>query len=343
MITITSTNYFDILLHNHVLFEFGGLGKLFETHGYYDKITDITDVISHEILHDLLDSNEDPYELRKTYDDMSMFKDINPFFTELKLRVDLKYSSAIKRNKIDASYDPINSKIQINDGVVSFCPMITISGFCNSKSGVIDEMIYTLGHEFTHAYNDYMVYVKSGHRKRLKDLSDMSKINNAISNPNSLIGYMIGAVLYMADQAEKNAFIAQLKNELELYKGDLNSSKDCTHAIMTTNTYQNIQNVTAFCNKFEEEINQNEKGTDNAKILFVDELNRIAEKNFKNFESAFKWFKYQVYEINANFNKKAPKIVHDVYTQRNDSKRINVDFDTLDKTSKRINRIFYEK
>ena len=48
-------------------------------------------------------------------------------------------------------------------------------------------------------------------------------------------------------------------------------------------------------------------------------------------------------KINANFNKKAPKIVHDVYTQRNESKRMNVDFDTLDRTSKRINRIFYEK
>lgn len=338
-----NNNDIDFCLHNHIVFEFGGSGELFESHGYYDKITDITDSIANAILNDLIRTKDDPFILHKTYNDMSIFNGIDPFFDNFIVNVDIEYSTNFKQNVVTASYDSINSKIYVCDEIISFCPRIKINGRGYSKMDIINIIIYKLGHEFTHAYNDYMVYIKSGYKKRLTDLYDMSSINRSMIIPKDLIEYAIGSTLYMSSQAELNAFIAQLKNELEQYNGPFNTSSDFTKAIMSTNAYKNIKNVTDFCNSIEDEVNKPGELSDKIKDMFVSTLNKVSGKSFKNFIPAFKWFKYKVYEINSKFNKKSPKIIHDVYVERNASKHIDPDLSNLERITKRIQRVFNKK
>jgi hypothetical protein len=314
-------------LLNHLNFEFDNFGAVYESHGYYDKISDIVVNLIRNIRDDILKLN-DGERLTKCYRDMSLFGDSKLFFDGFSMTIDIKYSTS-EKNNIHGGYDLFNSNMIVYGDNISFCPIIYISGYGDSKRYILGKMYNIIGHEFTHAYNDYMIFKKSGFKKRMRDIYNPVSVNRAAASSN-FIESAIGNVMYLTDISEINARIAELKQELEIYNGSFNDSKDVSIAISKTDLYHKVKDVNDIIRILDSNFNDGTIFSDYLKNLFLLDMNDMSGKKFNTFNQAFKYLKERVYELNKRFYEKVSKVAHDVFVDKHSNKIIDFNIDSKD-------------
>jgi hypothetical protein len=306
----------DECLYNHVNFELGSFGYgLMESHGYYDDISDLVNPIVKLISKDIFEI-KNGHRLSKAYNDMSIFDDSKTFFDNILIDVSIVYSEDLNENKIIGVYD-YNSKMSSNNGKISFFPEIQIIGSIKSKTDFISKLYRTVGHELTHAYNDYMTFKKSG--KRVVDSYKQGDVNMSLSS-NDGLKKAIGYILYVTSQLETNSHIAQIKQELEEYNGSFITSFDLTKALMQTDYYKKLDGSEAILNKLKSYVDE---GNDVINEIITRYASELSKKQLKNANQSIKYLGTRIYNSKRKFNQTASKIAHDVFVEKNKSKSID--------------------
>ena len=106
----------------------------------------------------------------------------------------------------------------------------------------ISELQSTLMHELTHAYNNYMMLLK-GNRNYI-NVAKSTLYKNIVSFPEKINAeYHIKRAMYFLLGYEKNAFIAQIKADLENNKDKIYGPIDALNVLKKSDTYVTYQRL----------------------------------------------------------------------------------------------------
>ena len=94
----------------------------------------------------------------------------------------------------------------------------------------------TLMHELTHLYNNYMMLLK-GDQNFIKT-SRSTMYRNIVDTSSSGVERELKTALYFLLGYERNAFIAQLKAELEEHKGKINTPREALEILKNCPVYK---------------------------------------------------------------------------------------------------------
>lgn len=106
----------------------------------------------------------------------------------------------------------------------------------------ISELQSTLMHELTHAYNNYMMLLK-GNRNYI-NVAKSTLYKNIVSFPEKINAeYHIKRAMYFLLGYEKNAFIAQIKADLENNRDKIYGPIDALNVLKKSDTYVTYQRL----------------------------------------------------------------------------------------------------
>lgn len=197
-----------------------------EKYGIYDGCEELANYITNDIFS------------RHAFDDASQYSkeslgDIkNIFFKELTVDVDTSSDDGGEcDDEISIGSDLLVDEIYINIYLVN-----------PTKS----EVKGILMHELTHIYNNYIMQLKGD--KNFIKTSRSAMYQNIIDMSGGPIERDIKTVLYFLLGYERNAFIAQLKAELEDHKDKINTPREALEILKNCpiyKTYMRINNILA--------------------------------------------------------------------------------------------------
>ena len=197
-----------------------------EKYGIYDGCEELANYITNDIFS------------RHAFDDASQYSkenlgDIkNIFFKELTVDIDTSSDDGGEcDDEISIGSDLLVDEIYINIYLVN-----------PTKS----EVKGILMHELTHIYNNYIMQLKGD--KNFIKTSRSAMYQNIIDMSGGPIERDIKTVLYFLLGYERNAFIAQLKAELEDHKDKINTPREALEILKNCpiyKTYMRINNILA--------------------------------------------------------------------------------------------------
>ena len=197
-----------------------------EKYGIYDGCEELANYITNDIFS------------RHAFDDASQYSkenlgDIkNIFFKELTVDIDTSSDDGGEcDDEISIGNDLLVDEIYINIYLVN-----------PTKS----EIKGILMHELTHIYNNYIMQLKGD--KNFIKTSRSAMYQNIIDMSGGPIERDIKTVLYFLLGYERNAFIAQLKAELEDHKDKINTPREALEILKNCpiyKTYMRINNILA--------------------------------------------------------------------------------------------------
>ena len=309
----------DQFIIDHISYELGSLSEydIFESHGYYDNISYIVEKIHDNIRSSIL-SLKNGETFKTTLSDMSIFNKDKVFFDEYSLSVEVTYKEDEKdlnRNLSGGSYFE-DSQMTIKDGIIEFYPIMEIHAIGSSKMKIMNFILKDIGHEFLHAYNDYCVFKNSEGKSRLIDI--YFKYNYKTAETSTLKPeVLVSKILYFTDQAEKNARIAQIKQEIERYKDGRWKQIDIKNAVESTEINRDIQDAENKLSELIDRSSGNDRNAEDNKYYTIEAVKELSGYGFSTFEQAIRFLKNKIYKVRKQFNKQAYKIATDVYLENN--------------------------
>ena len=285
--------------------------SILESHGYSDYVSGIIQKLYKRINHDI---GSMKINTNKTfiYDDMSLFSGTDVFFTGFKIIISVDYNEKYKTDESSGGYND-KGFLEYDGDIVKFCPDIIVYAKGSNNLGIRKVIGKTLGHEFTHAYNDYEMFINSKGKKRLgtsflKGYSDMA------SNSPNPIENNIDKIIYFTDRSERNAHVAQLNQELERHKEPMFTELTFTDAIRSTETYKKLLDVIDALNILQNLASSDTSGKNRNDIIKV--VNSLTGRKFRRFRSAFDFLRDRVVRSKMKIEEQAPKIAYDIYRKR---------------------------
>jgi len=284
--------------------------SVLESHGYVDNVADLIQALYKRINPDvgLMEENT---ENRFIYDDMSIFKGVDVFFTGFKITIIVDYNTSYKTDEISGLYNE-KSLLRYDGDSVQFFPEIYIKVNGCDNLGIRRLIGKTLGHELTHAYNDYELFVNSGGKKRPGN-SFMKGYSTIAKNSRNTIENYIDKIIYFTDRSERNAHVAQIRQELEHYRNvkAMFTALTFTRAIQSTETYKKLMSVIDMLNELQNLALSDTTGENSEDIVKV--VNALTGNKFKKFRPAFNFLKDRVVKAKMKIEEQAPKIAYDIY------------------------------
>lgn len=187
---------------------------IFEKYGIYDDCDKLSTYIINEIKTPYLKNNITNFLF--TNKDLKKFKNI--FFKELNIII----------KDSDENFGTYDNKSILNSD--NLFDKVTITLYIKNKNDIYD-YISTIMHELTHAYDFYIQSCK-------KDKGYINFISSKYYQTISLQTKLVHTFLYLMCGYERNAFIAQLKGELQTNKKNINNPHDALNFLKTTELYQ---------------------------------------------------------------------------------------------------------
>lgn len=202
-----------------------------------------------------------------------------------------------------------------------FCvPKITLTILGDNEKTFIENFMVALGHELTHAFDLYQFAVKNNvHPSEAITKQNYHKIFNK-TNSKSVNIKVLAHILYSLNRLERNAIIAQLRQELLNKKEMLKGSKSAFDLIKTTESYRTF---TFLQEGIQSLANITDKDT---QMELINELNSIMGKGFTTFNQLQKYFVGRWIKWKENFLVKASKIAFDVYSETSQGFKIEDEF-----------------
>lgn len=298
-------------LKHHIITEFArnytSPAVLKEEHGYINNIDAVIEyfktLVEPQVKLVFGDTPGKP--VSKTYKNKI---NINTFFEYYNLDITFEYS---KTSSYKGGTAPNSVYFPPTKGEWVCVPNIELTIFASNGIKAMKNFSFVIGHELTHCY-DLLQYAKetnqdpwySIHRNRYFDLrrKHMYGIGNEKASAN---------ILYLLNRMERNAYIAQLKQELLNNKEQIKDSKSAFDAVKNTESYRkflNLEyNMNVIMNLTDEETQQN----------LIKYLNDIMHKKFTTYNQLKKYYLNRWQKWKYKYLTTASKIVHDIYTQDN--------------------------
>lgn len=168
-----------------------------------------------------------------------------------------------------------------------------------------------IGHELTHAYNIWQWMMKNKKDFDFYNFNEKSrytKFKETIFDVNN--ERALKAIHYRLSRLEMNAYIAQLRQELQMNSYQIRDSKSAMKAIKSTRSYianyeyleRNIYMLNSITDK---NLQQN--------IIFY--TNYIAGKKFTNYNQVLKYYNERWFYYKKEYVTKASKIAFDIYSE----------------------------
>jgi len=272
-------DYLNESLLQHIALELKDLDPIYEKYGEYDGLEELTNYIENRLL------NERKSFIIK-FDDVKSI--INIVFDELEINFknegeyagyDFEKTSDISEETNRFYYAKINVEFSLDDKYKHSYSLNSI-----------------LEHELMHLYNDYKV-----HQLGLETFDDLfnttlyktSRIFNAHDKPYTI--RELRRSLYLFNEYEKNAFIAQLCNEIKEIKKSyspenyIDASK-VYNMIKSLDIYKSYMNIGVFINRFYNgDLTKKEKENivNEWRELHKEDKNLSIEKIFKKLKKSF--------------------------------------------------------
>ena len=305
-------NLFDDYLYRHCAVEFGrSSGIVFESHGYKDDMSEIVDVFYNVFKDDLWNMKAGTNK-HFIYKNMDVFGDMDVFFTGFHFDLYVNLEKGWVKAEATGGYND-ESLLKFDGDSIEFVPDFYVSAKGSDVVDMIDAIEKSIAHELTHAYNDYEVFINSGGRLRLGDVFLQGYDSNA-SKSFSAIRSNVGDIVYFTDESERNAHIAQIKQELENYDGLMSNSMSMTNAIKSTETYGKLMMTIDMLANIRKALDIDSNATD--KNIFLKTVNTITNNKFRTCEQAYNFLKHRVANAQRKFYQQAPKIAMDVFMNK---------------------------
>jgi len=192
---------------------------------------------------------------------------------------------------------------QIKNG--KYNPLRLRIGIATTKRNIMSSIM----HELLHAYENQQRYVNNAPSmgKAARTIGyDKNPINKTVSYND--IKQKISYILYHFTDFERNAYIAQIKGELEACDKSFWDIKDAFDFIKTTIPYRNYQKIFSFCSELCE-IENNKVQKD-----ILDYTSELSNYNFKTYDSFRNWLIMKMKKYQRKFNNILPKIAAEYLT-----------------------------
>ena len=266
---IENNNIHDGLLSEHFYMHFKILDNPFnyinEKYGTYNGQIEFIKAIAYGLSQDLKKGNNIKYNIKKEDLEEAGFENI--FFKEININVSNDYSESSFIDKV--SFD---RKEKLFDSIT-----INIS-----EDDAKNNLLSTLIHELTHAWEEYGRYINDCPVK-LSDLtSKNSKYSNLINKKSENDGSQkCKVILYLLTKFEKNAYLSELSTVLEKDGLEIKDYNDALKHFKETDVWINYESA----------------------LYTIENLNKEEQEDFKNYYN-------KVNSTNLTFNKIQKKLLN---------------------------------
>lgn len=305
-------------LKRHIIYEFyAGLPNkeniLNESRGVVSGLHKVVTALCNEMESQVLSACAAARHTNEVYSGELKKFGLASFFKEYRISLSVSYDDADVKYSGGLSIE--KSFIDTKNGVVCL-PDINLYVSGNNPSKIMRVISFCLGHELTHAYNLFEYARKNG-----LTTTDISKsydkqrymdIIAAKTSPGLQNERAVGHILYNLNRMERNAYIAQLKQELESVADRITDSKSAWHAVLNSESYKKFQNL-------ENNINLilSPDVSDIAKSELIHYTNRTAGKNFKSYEQLQRFYARYWETWKKKYLTMAAKVAYDVFEKHN--------------------------
>ena len=308
----------NLELKNHIIYEFyAGLPNreniLMESRGVVSGLHEVVKAICEEMSDQIWETCSIGEETTKTYTgDVSDFN-LSTFFRNYTVHLTTMYDEG--KTRYGGSLLMQDSFSDVEGGVICH-PVIEIVVHGNDASNMFRTIVFAIGHELTHAFNGYQYANKNGlvkqdiinnfrHDQNYSsiDTSKQSKVQNE---------KVIASLLYLTNRMERNAYIAQLKQELESVKDTIKDSTSAWNAVLNTESYKKFKQI-------ERVYEQLTSGTlsNLAKEQVMGFTNKILGKSFVNYKRIENFYTNIWSKWEKKYLLTASKIVYDIFEKNN--------------------------
>lgn len=309
----------NLELQNHIIYEFyAGLPNrenvLMEARGVVGGLHEVVKAICEELSDQIWETyNAKKAETHEYSGKVSEFG-LKSFFENFIITLTTMYGDA--KSNYRGGLSVTKSFSDSENGVVC-SPVINLYVSDNDPSDMIRTVAFAIGHELTHAYNFYQYAHKNDLtvRQMTNNFDDVQRYGDIMATKNSPgpnNEKAVGGILYKLNRMERNAYIAQLKQELESEAESIKDSKSAWRAVLASESYKKFKNLEAnFDIMFGAEM------SDSAKEQIIHYTNRATGKNFKTFNQIKKFYMAYWEMWKKKYLTMAAKIAYDVFNKGN--------------------------
>lgn len=306
-------------LRNHIIYEFyAGLPNreniLMETRGVVSGLHDVVKAICEELSDQVWETYNTKEEETRVYSGEVSEFGLKSFFEDFNITLTTIYGN--NKSKYRGGLSVSKSFSDSENGVVC-SPVINFYVTDNDPHDMARTIAFSIGHELTHAYNFYQYARKNNLtvRQMMDNFDNIQRYGDIMAAKNSPglnNERAVGDILYKLNRMERNAYIAQLKQELESEADYIVDSKSAWNAVLKTESYKKFKNLEKnFSIMFGPEI------SDEAKKQIIHYTNRSTGKNFKNFDQVKKYYMKYWETWKKKYLTTASKIAYDIYAEHN--------------------------
>lgn len=307
----------------HLLYEFGndyhGSKKILtETRGVVSGLNDVVKYLSGKMSGQIEDTVRLKTEITQIYNG----DDLSSFFNDYLVELTTDYDVSAKKPRYSGGLFTKLSFFDTDDGVLCRpCIRLKITG--NDEGKIEDVLSFCLGHELTHAYDMYQYALSRGCKAgdlltNIEYGQGYTKMFNAVRN-NVPMKKFVGELLYTLNRMERNAYIAQLKQELD--KAGIYDSGSALKAIKQTSSYGRFiateQKIKAILHP---------ETSDDVRREIMVYTNELADRSFSNYEQVKKYYVRRWLKWKKKYLSTASKIAHDIYIEHKKNTSPDKDF-----------------
>lgn len=313
-------------LEHHVIVEFKRHNTvpvlLKETHGYINDIDDIVEYFKNLVEQQIIRLYSGNKELiTKSYDGKI---NIKTFFKYYKINVTFE-----KSEKSDYLCGILPKSIfQSSNGNWECIPEINMTIKAKNSTNAMNIFSFSIGHELTHGY-DLLLYAKKTNQDPWYSI-DRNRYFNISKEMRLGVGNTQASayILYRLNRMERNAYIAQLKQELLSMKDNIKDAKSAIEAIKKTNSYNKFldieKNIGIILTIDKKEVQEG----------LLSDLNNIMNKNFINYNQLVKYYSNRWRKWKQQYLSQASKIAYDIFAS--DKKNLWLDYGVMGNDNKLI-------
>ena len=244
----------------------------------------------------------------KTYDDPSILNDVETFFNNFNITLHTKIGD-------ETEYRGGMSPSSLKYHYTWYCePLINLTITAPDIKNLANVLSFCIAHELTHCYNVLQYSIQTNQdvlpslkKNRYFDIKD--KENSIWQNEK-----VLSHILYSLNRVERNAYLAQLRQELNAVKDKMTDDKAIFNLITNTESYKrfkNIENNINILNKIKDE---------DVKTELTEYINNMMNKKFGTFNQTKKYLNGRWEKWKKAYLSKATKIAYDVFLTTNHSK-----------------------
>ena len=300
-------------LYSHILFEFkhgvpNGDYLLTESHGYFDDVDIIAQTIikamSPTIKKAILYGEKKEIDRTFTREDFSF----DVFFDNLTLHLTFIPSET---TDYYGGFNFRNTKVtHLEDGTLSYHPYISLTCQAKILPDAVHTLYFALGHELTHAHSELEAAKGNGGWLQKSEKYAKSILFKELSGVDRHVR-VISHAMYVLDRRERNAFIAQLKQELETHKDEILDSKSATETITKTESYKDSY---LFLTQVAHWL-INTKFSDEEQDDICQVMSKITNKAFNTLSDVIKYIVLHAKKWQKEYEIRASKIAYDIFAE----------------------------